>query len=633
LAKSMPVVLLLLVSQCLALAQDDPQTDFKKLSLEQLLDVNVSSVTRRLAPLGQTAAAITVITGEDIRRIGVTGIAEALRLVPGMQVARVNASSWAISARGFSTQIADKMLVLIDGRTVYSPVFAGVFWELQDLVLDDVDRIEVVRGPGGTLWGANAVNGVVNIVTKNAHQTQSTTFIQTAGGAETLSITSFRTGAAIGADTSYRVYGKYFYRDQLVQPNGDPAQDSSRFGRSGIRIDNSHGLDELTVEAEAYRGFEGLFAQADAKLLGGHALGRWTRRISSDSSIRVQASYERLLRRMYPSSEIHQRIFDLDLQHQFGVGAHALSWGAGYRWNSDTTEPMPTVKFMPAKRSYPLQTAFIQDELSFLQNRVKLQLGSKVEHNDFSGFELQPAVRVSWAMRPNRFAWAAVSRAVRTPTRFDTETNIAIPPLVLAGNEDFESEKVVAFEAGYRTGLGARWSADLATFFNIYDDLRSTELSPASQPTPTIRFLNNLNAKTYGLEFGASFDATDSFRVTSGYSYLGKRLRMNSGHADIFGNFLEGDDPKHQFFVRTSLDMPHRVEWDSTLRFVGRLQAPGVPSYFELDARLGWNPAPRVELSLIGRNLFHNRHREFSQASPIAEEVQRDIYGRVALRF
>ena len=320
--------MLLAIGECTSFSQNPPQADFKKLTLEELLDVNVTSVARKAEPLGRTAAAVTVITSEDIRRTGVISIAEALRLVPGMQVARINASTWAISARGFSSQLSDKMLVLMDGRTVYSPVFAGVFWELQDLVLDDIERIEVVRGPGATLWGTNAVNGIVNIITKSSHQTSSTTIVATGGGADSRAIGSVRTGGSLIRDTSYRVYGKFFDRDQLVlHERGTPAQDNSRFGRAGFRVDSSRPASEITVEGDAYRGFEGILAHPDAKFIGGNVMGRWNRRISNQSSIQVQTSYERLLRRVQPNSEIHQRIFDIDLQHQFTIRAHNVTWG------------------------------------------------------------------------------------------------------------------------------------------------------------------------------------------------------------------------------------------------------------------------------------------------------------------
>ena len=626
------LLLILGIARSPAVAQNAPESDFKKLTLEELLDVNVTSVSRKAEPLSKTAAAITVITAEDIRRTGVTSIPEALRLVPGLQVARFNNGSWAISARGFNSTAANKLLVLIDGRTVYSPLFSGTFWEVQDLILDDIARIEVVRGPGAALWGSNAVNGIINIMTKSAHQTKSNAVILTGGGANDLALGSFRSGGAFDPNTSYRVFSKYLYRDQMVFANGNDAKDSVRIGRTGFRVDGARGKDEFTLQGDAYRGFEGIASRDDAKVLGGDVLGRWSRKISNTSELQVQAYYDRSLRRVPLQSDFHQRVFDIDLQHHFEMGRHDITWGGGYRWNSDTTVRTPVLFFVPSERTYPLETAFVQDEISLARDRVKLQFGSKFEHNDFSGFEAQPSIRASWAVRSEQFVWAALSRAVRTPTRFDSDIRFGPPALQFVGNPDFQSEDVVAFEFGYRSQPVRRLSLDLATFVNVYDRLRSLELQPASS---SILLLNNLNAKTYGGELAVTYDVLERLRFTTGYSYLGKRLTLDPGHRDFFNGTIEGNDPKHQFLVRGSADLGRGVEWDSTLRFVDRLPSPLVPRYWELDQRLGWSPTGTVELSIIGRNLLHRHHPEFGPAPPAPgrEEVERNIYGRVALRF
>src|SRR6267142_773330 len=350
-------------------AQNTPESDFKKLTLEELMDVNVTSVSRKAEPLARTAAAIAVITAEDIRRTGVTSIPEALRLVPGLQVARFNAGSWAISARGFNSTAANKLLVLIDGRTVYSPLFSGTFWEVQDLILDDIARIEVVRGPGATLWGSNAVNGVINIITKSAHQTQNTAVILTGGGAEDLALGSFRAGGAFNANTSYRVFAKYVYRDQMVFANGDDAKDSVRIGRTGFRVDAARGKDEFTLQSDVYRGLEGIAARADAKVLGGDVLGRWNRKISNTSALQVQAYFDRSLRRVPLQSDFHQRVFDIELQHHFEMGRHDITWGGGYRWNSDTTVRRPLFCFVPSDRTSQFETALVHDGTSLARER------------------------------------------------------------------------------------------------------------------------------------------------------------------------------------------------------------------------------------------------------------------------
>jgi len=619
---------LLLAAAPYGLAQNPP-SDITKLSLEELLDIDVTSVSRRPEPLGQTAAAVTVITSEDIRRSGVTSIPEALRLVPGLEVARFNAGSWAISSRGFNSTAANKLLVMIDGRTVYSPLFSGTFWEVQDMPLDDIARIEVVRGPGATLWGANAVNGVINIITKSAHQTKGTVVILTGAGADDLAVGTLRQGAGLGPDTSYRVFGKYFYRDQLKFANGDDAHDSMRLGRTGFRLDSVHNADEFTVTGDFYRGLAGLLNRPDAKILGGSMLGRWTRTISNRSQLQLQTSYERIDRRVPLQSDFHQKIFDIDLQHQITLGSHNVVWGGGYRWNNDATIPTLVLFFSPQDRTYPVWSGFVQDEVALRGNEVKLTLGSKFLHNDFSGFDIQPSVRVSWAVRADHFVWAAVTRAVRTPTRFDTDIQFGPPGLQIVGNPDFNSENVVTYEVGYRSGA-QRLSYDISTFFNVYDNLRSLEL--AGLPGSIMEF-NNLDAHTYGGEVAAKYDAFEWLRFNAGYSFLQEHFKTDAGHFDVFNGTIEGNDPTHQFFARGSADLAHNVELDSTLRFVSQLPSPVVPRYTELDARFGWNPKPEIELSIIGRNLLDKQHPEFGPPGPFRVEVQRNIYGRVAFRF
>jgi iron complex outermembrane recepter protein len=620
---------LLTAIQWAAHAQNPP-AEIKRLSIEELLDLDVTSVSRRAEPLGQTAAAVTVITGEDIRRSGATSIPEALRLVPGLEVARFNAGSWAISSRGFNSTAANKLLVMIDGRTVYSPLFSGTFWEIQDMPLDDIARIEVVRGPGATLWGANAVNGIINIITKSAHQTKGTVFIATGGGAEDLAAGTLRAGAALGVDTSYRVFGKYFYRDQLKFANGADANDSMRLGRTGFRLDSTHGSDDFMVTGDFYNSNGDLAnTPLSARVLGGSMLGRWNRTISNRSQLQLQTSYERMDRRIPGQSDFHQKIFDIDLQDQIMLGLHNVVWGAGYRWNHDDTIPTPVLLFSPQDRTYPVTSAFVQDEMSLRGNQVKLSLGSKFEHNDFSGFEAQPSARISWAIKPEHFVWGAVTRAVRTPTRFDSDIRFGPPFLQFVGNPDFKAENVLTYEVGYRTGA-RRFSYDISTFFNVYDNLRSLELQGG--PTTLVEF-NNLNAHTYGAELSGKYDAFEWLRFNLGYWFLQEKLKTDPGHFDFFNGTIEGNDPRNQFFIRGSADVAHNIELDSTLRFVDNLLSPPVPHYTELDARFGWNLTPKIELSIIGRNLLDRQHPEFGPPGPFREETQRNVYGRVAIRF
>ncbi len=622
-------LLLLTVAAGRGSAQDLAQNQVKRLSIEELLDIDVTSVRRSAEPIGRTAAAITVLTSEDIRRSGATTLPEVLRLIPGLHVARFNATSWAISARGFNSTAANKLLVMIDGRTVYSPIFSGVFWDAQDLVLEDILRIEVVRGPGATLFGANAVNGIINVITKSAHQTTGAVVIASGGGADDLARLSVRVGAMATPNVAYRAYGKFLYRDQMALANGGDAKDSAGIGRIGFRADATHGSDDAVVETDIYRGEEGILGRDNARVWGGDILGRWTRRISMTSEFQLQGYIDRNYRRVPLQSDFDQQTFDLDMQHRFNATpSQTIVWGAGFRWSHDSTKPTPVLTFSPQSRNYPLATAFIQDEVSLAKDRLKVLFGSKFEHNDFTGFELQPGVRVAWDVDAQQTVWGAVTRAVRTPTRFDSDIRYTPPGIVIAGNPDFESEDVVAFELGYRTRLRNRVSLDLASFYNVYDKVRSLEFKGAPG---NVLLLNNLNAKSWGGEASMNVDVTEWLRVGAGYANLGRTLTAEPGSRDVFNGTLEGNDPRHQFMTHASADLPHNMEFDSTLRYVSSLPAPVVPRYWEMDARAGWSPSSKVDFSVVGRNLLDAQHPEFGPPSPFREEVERNIFGQVRL--
>ena len=612
-------------------AQDTEQNLYKRLSLEELADIDVTAVTRRAEPVGSIAAAVTVLTSEEIRRSGATNVPELLRRVPGLHVAQFNATSWAISARGFNSTAANKLLVLIDGRPAYSPLFSGTFWDVQDLVLDDISRIEVVRGPGATLWGANAVNGFINIITKTAHQTTGGLVAAAGGGAYDLARLSVRGGDMLSPNTSYRVFGKYWYRDQLKFANGQDSQDSAGMGRLGFRADRTQGNNDFMLSGDFYNGTEGLFARESGKVLGGHLRGRWTRTLSTSSEFSIQGYYERNYRRIPLQSEFDQRTVDIEVQHEFvPTDGHILVWGMEFQWNTNRTTPTGVVSFTPRDRSYPLWSAFVQDELSILGDRMRIQFGSKLEHNDFSGVEIQPSVRAAWEPVADQTVWGAVSRAVRTPTRFDTDIQFRPPGLNIQGNPDLQAEEVLAFEAGYRTRPAPRISLDFAGFYNLYDRIRSIELLNLAGDV-TLR--NNLNVTSWGGEVSASVDMSESLRITTGYSSFRRTLTTEPGASDIFAGSLEGNDPRHQFLIRTSADILGNFEWDSMLRFVGALPSPPVPHYVELESRFGWTPTSSINIAIVGRNLLDRQHPEFGNPSPVRPEVKRNIYLEASFRF
>ncbi len=636
----------LAVAACLTLASagpaypalppdQDPSTKLKGLSLEQLMEIDVTSVSRRSEPVSGAAAAITVITGEDLRRSGANNLPDALRITAGLEVAQSNGNTWAISARGFNTTAANKLLVLIDGRSIYTPLFSGVFWDVQDLLLEDVDRIEVIRGPGATLWGANAVNGVINILTRSAQDTQGT-LVSAGGGTEEGGFASFRHGGKVGEGTAYRAYGKYSYHDALALANGDSARDPLRRGQAGFRLDRSdRGSGGLTLQGNAYHGLAGqrVVVRDDTVLDGADLLGRWTHTYAENSGSDFQVYYDYTHRQIPQWFEEHRHTLDLDYQHRQPLAARQdLVWGAGYRVTHDQVGNSAGVAFLPDSVTESLFSAFVQDEIA-LAHHLRLTVGTKLEHNRWTGFELQPSVRFAWVPDDRRTLWGAISRAVRTPTRYDEDIVFytAGNP-ILEGSSDFRSEALLAYEVGYRVQPRTGLSFDLATFYNVYDDLRSYE--PAAPPAVfPYHFANELRGETWGFEGRASWQAASWWRLHAGYVYFDKSLRLDPGSFDPTGGGLEGNDPRSRAVLRSLMDLPRGFELDGTLRYVGRLPSPAVPAYTELDLRLGWQVSDRLELSLVGQNLLHARHPEFGPPSPLREEVQRGAYGKATWRF
>ncbi len=615
-------------------------SELRRLTIEELMEIDVTSVSRRSERVSGAAAAIAVITGEEIRRSGVTSLPEALRLVDALHVARFNSGTWAISARGFNIGTANKLLVLIDGRSIYTPLFSGVFWDVQDLLLEDVERIEVIRGPGGTLWGANAVNGVINVITKSARDAQGT-LLKLGGGPED-GFAAARHGGALGKRSWYRVYGKYRSIDALAFTAGGSAEDPLRTLQGGFRMDGDFGdggdggdgsdEDSYSLQGDVYRGASGLYLNPDTRMHGGNLLGRWSRRFSDTSRLDLRGYWDRTFRRVPGQFEEHRDTWDAELQHTVSRGArHRIVWGLGYRVSRDDVESTPLIVWEPARLTQQLFSAFAQDEIALVPDRLQLTVGSKLEVPEHDDLEVQPGIRLAWTPNEHRTLWAAVSRAVRSPTRIDEDSRFLVGPLVvIQGSRDFESEEVLAYEAGYRILPRQGVSLDLAAFYNVYDRLRSQEPPASGAPFP-ITLANHLNARTYGAELQLNVQAAPGWRLFGAYTWFHKRLSFDPESRDPTGGVQEGNDPVHRFAVRSYLDLPGRVELDAWLRYVDRLPDPFIPSYTELDLRLGWWPSERLELVLAGQNLLHGRHAEFATARP--EEVQRSVYGKAIWRF
>lgn len=616
------------------------------LSLEQLMNESVTSVSKKEEKLTDAAAAIFVLSNDDLRRSGATTVADALRLVPGLQVAALDSATWAVSARGFNQQYANKLLVMIDGRTVYSPLFSGVYWDARQVFLDDVDRIEVIRGPGATVWGANAVNGVINILSKSARDTQGG-LLYGGGGDVHQTLGGVRYGGAAGRDTWYRVYAGYQSNDDFAQANGASALDQWDLLKGGFRVDHYTPTNgQLTWQGDV---LTGNLADRTGDQTGFNTLGRWTQHGADRSSYEVQAYFDHTYRNDV-QGEASVNTADLTFQQTLGLGErNDLIWGLGYRFIGtqvrQTSSPIITI----LDGSFPLNlfSAFMQDEFKVIPDRLMFTLGTKIEHNDFTGLEVQPSARLVFKLAPNQTAWAAVSRAMRTPN--DTEGREFIALLLGApvtgpdggvylptytGNTRLKAEELVAYELGYRIQPGSRVSVDVAAFYNDYDRLIGVLPANFIPGTPVgvlaLTSNNSERGESYGAEVAVTVVATDAWRLSASYSFL--RLIMHGAPADDIAS-LSANAPRHQAVLRSSYDFARgAASVDTDLRYVARVQ--GVAAYVTADLRFSWRPTPKLELSLVGQNLLDDHHPE--QASNIGAptvEVPRGFYGRVTWRY
>jgi iron complex outermembrane recepter protein len=609
--------------------------DLKRLSIEELAQIDVTSVSRRAEKLSATAAAVSVIESDDIYRSGVTNLAETLRLADAVDVARVNSSTWATSVRGFTSNPANKLLVLMDGRSVYSPLTSGTFWDVQDTLLADVDRVEVIRGPGGATWGANAVNGVISVISKNAAATIGD-YVSVAAGSDEHVYGAARHGGRAGAG-AYRIYGKYRQRGpQLFTDTGKDAGDPVQFGQGGFRIDSgSQGRTTWFFQGDAYRGTNGFSDRPDGDVAGGNVLGRWTRAFSGTSVFQAQAYYDGTYRKVPLQFTETRHTADLDLQQHLTLGRrHNLVFGGAARVSRGDDVGIAGFFFEPEIRTNSLVSLMAQDEITITPDRVYLILGSKFERNDFTGFEAQPTIRGRWTPDPRQTAWAAVSRAVRLPTRLDTDLrliDVATRRLTLTGSEDFKPEEVVAYEAGYRVRPLSMLSLDIAAFSNRYDQLRSTELTFA--PLPLIVLDNLLNARTRGFEAAGTVQPVSAWRVHGSYAYLHKVLTFDPGSRDVYHGAVEGNDPSHLLSIRSSLDLPRSTAFDVYFRHSGSRPEPVVRAYSEIDLRVGWAPRPGWDLSLVGQNLLHPRHSELLPVNAPHYDFRRGVFVRSRWHF
>ena len=627
--------------------------DLTELSLDDLMRIDVRSVSKRSEPLQEASAAVTVLTAEDIRRSGARSLAEALRLVPGLHVARTAGQTYAISARGFNSTSADKLEVLLDGRSVYTPFFSGVFWDVLDTYLPDVERIEVIRGPGATLWGANAVNGVINIVTRPADQTQGTEVLAGAGIPRG-NLAGARGGWALGKTGHLRAYGQAREDDNGVTRDGSEGNEGLRQQQAGFRADLSRGTHRYSFGGDTYQAntegetrFTNPSTGVDSvtplrsDISGANVHGLWERPMGPNASWRIGGHFDHVERKI-PTAFIERRnTWDLSTEWRQDLGArHSLIVGAGYRNSRDETGGPPlTLIFSPASRTLQTYSAFAQDQISFAAGRGTLTLGSKFEHNDFTGAEVQPGMRLGWKLGEKAFTWAAVSRAVRTPNRLDSDIAIFCPPPVglpgfcdagatqRIGNPNLDAETLLATEWGLNVWTSRQTSIRLALFHNRYDDLRSGEPVP-----PVGEFANGLRGRGIGGDVVLGWKAADKLRFEAFYSHLDLDIDTKSNSQDINTPIaIEDTNPRHMGGLRWLWSPAPRWTLDGFVRHVGRLPRYEIGAYTEVNLRLGWQVRPDLELSLVGDNLLDSRHPEFGSPSRGRIEVERQ--GVLLLRW
>ncbi len=613
----------------------DPLTQLSRMSLEELSRVEVTSVSKSAQGLNSAPASIYVITSEEIHRSGVLSIPEALRLAPNLQVEQINLQEYQISSRGFGGNLevqnfSNKILILIDGRSVYNPLFSGVAYDAQDVVMDDIDRIEVISGPGATLWGSNAMNGVINIITKNSRDTAGTLLRASAGDQET-ALTA-RYGATFGDDDAFRVYAKGFDRGPSELENGDSAGDRWHKVQTGFRADLGAADDanRFTVQGDYQDATENVGAFGDLGFQQFDVLGRWEHS-GARTSTRLQVYFDRTERGQPPSGVgFTLNTYDLDFQQALAAGErHHVVWGLGRRYNDYDIENTPTLFFVPDSRSLELTNAFAQDTIT-LSEHFKLTAGLKFEENSYSGWSTLPDLRVAWSPNDRTLVWASGARAVRAPTPLDVDVRESADGVnvFLQGNPDFDTEKVDAFEIGYRAQPHTSISWSLSAFYDEYDDLRTIEPTPGS--FVPLHWGNLMQGSTYGFELWANWQATSWWRLSPGYRYLHKNLEFSAGASQLLGVEQAGNDPSARATLKSSMDFG-RWSVDAMLRYVGKLPSPENPSYTDLGARVAWRASDALELSVNGSNLLDDRHSEY--AVPTAKEIRRSIYAEVRWTF
>ncbi len=663
--KTKSAALALLITPLVGHAELIPE-DLVSMSLDELsqLDVIVTSVNKKPEPLSKTAAAIHVITHHDIRKSGVTTIPDALRMAPGIQVAQIDQNKWSVTARGFSGRFANKLLVMIDGRTVYNPFFTGVFWEMQNAQIDNIDRIEVVRGPAAALWGANAVNGVINIITKPSDKTQGG--VVSAAVGNMLKQGFMRYGGRIADQAHYRLYADYQYHDDGIDDFGQDTSDHWDQGQGGARIDwQPNQQNKFTLQGDYSKGNSrhtdtpppgaippvADLKDVQVKFSGGNLIADWTHQQDPDNTFYLKMYYDHFERKDRSIKQIYQT-FDMELRHRsLPVQNYEINWGLGYRLIADSVYGKAGLTLVPPERSTQVFSGFIQNELTFIPDQLKAIIAMRLEHNDYTGLEFQPTARLMWTPNQNHSFWASFSRAVQAPSRNTSDIRLNLksipgtPPVLVAlvGNSEANSEEVFAYETGYRFQFSDKFSLDLAAFYNIYDELRTIEpgtpiLELDQQP---VRILapqnvdNKLEGETYGFEAALFWKAHDKVKFHAAYTYTKLNLHYKDNSLDTIYEAAEGETPQQQASLRTDLTLSEQINTHLWLRYVDSLPAQQIPDYITLDARISWQAHQSLEISVTGQNLLDGRHPEYKPEliGLTTSQVERSILGKIEWRF
>ncbi len=621
-------------------AQDQP-VDLTKKSIQALMNIEVTSVSKREQKLSQTASAVFVITQADIRRSGATNIPDLLRMVPGLDVAQINANTWAVTARGFNGRFSNELLVLLDGRSVYTPTFDGVFWDVLDMPLEDIDRIEVIRGPGASVWATNAVSGVINIITKSASTTPGG-FVEALAGNTAQGFGTVQYDRGIGSRTSFRVFAKYLNEDHFPGLTGQDGGDGWNDARIGFRTDTHLSpKDVLTFEGDLYRGREGAPAlgavtigsplvqtQSEVNLGGGYLLGRWNRNYSPRAGISIQASYDEYERNDLLGET--RGTSDISFQNHFGCGDRQdLIWGVEYRYSQSRTVGSEFLSLHPPNLKTNMFSAFVQDELAVVPEHLLLTLGTKLEHDNYTGFDALPTVRLTWTPAASQTLWAAVSKADRDPASVDEALKVSAGgftgpdgpvELYIVGNPNVKKEVLVAYETGYRIALSEGITLDLAAYFNRYTDRETSEPgTPFFEPTPSpphvvlpLIYENLMGGETQGFEAAVNWRVAPRWTLSPGYAFERIHMRLSPISQDTTSVAeAEGSTPKNSAQLRSHVAVARALSWNTSAYFVGRLTDPAVPSYTRLDSGITWHWRCGLSLSLVGQNLLKDRHEEF----------------------